>query len=418
MLEALLVGDVTVDGRMVKAKAAFAAAGTPALVVEPGRAIVSDSTVTLARVAFLKTVAGGHNLISLDLGVVNYGEALVALPARHWALASEHKRRDPQPFETFVAGNLCFAADMLSRTKVALQRQPVRGDIVLIPSTGAYNPTFFASNANSFPRPARVLLEETGAWSYLKQADTYDEIFSGRGRVARFNRNGSGNETAMTLRSPWRFRSVRPLRSALSITFTAVALLACAPTQRADGPVLHQPANVGEAKIAATSYYDSGAYERDITLVTAAASAWIAERAPQVDRPALVLDIDDTSLTNWQVIVADDFGRVFDGPCDNLPAGPCGWVAWDLRAATPPITQTLALFEHARALDVAVFFITGRDESQRAATEQNLAAVGYARLWRARHGTHRLPLRIGGRLQGAAAGEDRGGRVHHHRQYG
>ena len=181
MLEALLVGDVTVDGRTVRAKAALAAAGTPALVVEPGRSIVSDSTVTLARVAFLKTVAGGHNLISLDLGVVNYGEALVALPARSWALASAPKRRDPQPFETFVAGNLCFAADMLSRTKVTLQRQPVRGDIVLIPSTGAYNPTFFASNANSFPRPARILLDETGAWSYLKQADTYDGIFSADG---------------------------------------------------------------------------------------------------------------------------------------------------------------------------------------------------------------------------------------------
>ena len=95
--------------------------------------------------------------------------------------AVTHKRRDPQPFETFVAGNLCFAADMLSRTKAALQRQPVRGDIVLIPSTGAYNPTFFASNANSFPRPARVLFDETGAWSYLKEADTYDEIFLAKG---------------------------------------------------------------------------------------------------------------------------------------------------------------------------------------------------------------------------------------------
>ncbi|MGH6919032.1 MAG: diaminopimelate decarboxylase family protein, partial [Geminicoccaceae bacterium] len=56
--------------------------------------------------------------------------------------------------------------------------RPVRGDIVLIPSTGAYNPTFLASNANSFPRPARILLDETGAWSYLKQADTYEEMFA------------------------------------------------------------------------------------------------------------------------------------------------------------------------------------------------------------------------------------------------
>ena len=171
-------------------------------------------------------------------------------------------------------------------------------------------------------------------------------------------------------------RSNRRARFALSIA--AVALLAvnlgCA---RADRPGLAQPPNVGEAKIAATKYYDSGAYERDITAVTGEASAWLSERAPLVDRPALVLDIDDTALTNWEVIVADDFGRVFDGPCDNLPNGPCGWVAWDLRASTPAIMQTLAFFEDARDLGVAVFFITGRDESQRAATEKNLASAGY-----------------------------------------
>ena len=146
---------------------------------------------------------------------------------------------------------------------------------------------------------------------------------------------------------------------------------------RPGGPGLSQPPNVGEAKIAATDYYNSGAYQRDIIAVTEEASAWIAERAPQVERPALVLDIDDTSLTNWEVIMADDFGRIFNGPCDTLPAGPCGWVAWDLRAATPAIEQTLAVFAEARVLDVAVFFITGRDETQRAATEKNLSSMGY-----------------------------------------
>jgi len=160
--------------------------------------------------------------------------------------------------------------------------------------------------------------------------------------------------------------------------FAALALLACASHPGSfDGPALTQPPNVGEAKIAATEYHQSGAYERDVAAVTAAASAWITQRASQVDRPALVLDIDDTALTNWEVIAADDFGRIFDGPCDALPAGPCGWVAWDLRAATPPITHTLALFQEARALGVTVFFITGRDETQRAATENNLTTTGY-----------------------------------------
>jgi diaminopimelate decarboxylase len=109
---------------------------------------------------------------------VNYCEAIVALPARHWALATEPNRRDAKPFETFIAGNLCFSADMLSRLKVAFPRKPVRGDVLLISSTGAYNPTFFASNANSFPRPARILLEANGDWTYLKRPDSYQDIFS------------------------------------------------------------------------------------------------------------------------------------------------------------------------------------------------------------------------------------------------
>jgi predicted secreted acid phosphatase len=90
-----------------------------------------------------------------------------------------------------------------------------------------------------------------------------------------------------------------------------------------------------------------------------------------------VLDIDDTALTNWEVIRADDFGRIINGRCTALPEGPCGWAAWDLLGRAPVIQSTLRLFRQARALNVAVFFITGRPESQRAATEQNLRNVGY-----------------------------------------
>jgi predicted secreted acid phosphatase len=144
----------------------------------------------------------------------------------------------------------------------------------------------------------------------------------------------------------------------------------------ASAPVA-QPANVGEAKTAATAYHASGAYAHDLALVAAAAGAWIIERAPQVSHPALVLDIDETALSNWEVIRANDFGRIINGPCNALPEGPCGWAAWDLLGRTPAIDPTLTLFRQARALNVTVFFITGRPESQRAATERNLQNAGY-----------------------------------------
>jgi acid phosphatase len=136
------------------------------------------------------------------------------------------------------------------------------------------------------------------------------------------------------------------------------------------------PANVGVDKLASVKYHDSGAYMADFVRAAAPANDWLRRRAPQVTRPALVLDIDDTALTNWPVIVANDFGRFATGPC-LLPEGPCGWHAWILRGEDAPLEPTLQVFRTARSLGVTVFFITGRFENERAATERNLEAAGY-----------------------------------------
>jgi acid phosphatase len=155
--------------------------------------------------------------------------------------------------------------------------------------------------------------------------------------------------------------------------------------------VAGQPANVGDAKIAALAYHDSGAYTRDLKVIADRAVTWVRERAPAVNRPALVLDIDETALSNWEVIKLNDFGRPISGPCNPGTGAPCGWAAWDQLGRDPAIEPTLQLFRVARASNVAVFFITGRPEDQRAATERNLRNAGfggYARLYLVPTGAH------------------------------
>ena len=163
------------------------------------------------------------------------------------------------------------------------------------------------------------------------------------------------------------------------------ALIAFAPTALAEPPAPPapiipppvQPANIGDLKLTATDYYNSGAYLTDLQSAAAPAIAWINEEAPRVDRPAVVFDIDETTLSNWEALEANDFGRVFNGGCDSLPHGPCGLIAWDQRAQSTVIQPTMDIFTTARDRGAAMFFITGRDETQRAATERNLQAVGY-----------------------------------------
>jgi len=169
------------------------------------------------------------------------------------------------------------------------------------------------------------------------------------------------------------------------VAAVACALIGFAPAAPAEPPAPPapiipppvQPANIGDLKFTAIDYYNSGAYLTDLQLAAAPAIAWISEEAPRADRPAVVFDIDETSLSNWEAIKANDFGRVIDGACDSLPEGPCGWRAWDMRAQSTVIQPTMDVYNAAKDRGAAIFFITGRDETQRAATIRNLQAVGY-----------------------------------------
>jgi acid phosphatase len=163
------------------------------------------------------------------------------------------------------------------------------------------------------------------------------------------------------------------------------ALITFAPTAHAEPPAPPapivpppvQPANIGDLKFAAIDYYNSGAYLTDLQIAAAPAIAWINDEAPRADRPAVVFDIDETALSNWEGLKANDFGRIFNGSCDKLPQGPCGLIVWDQSAQSTVIQPTMDIYQTAKDRGATIFFITGRDETQRAATERNLNAVGY-----------------------------------------
>jgi acid phosphatase len=90
-----------------------------------------------------------------------------------------------------------------------------------------------------------------------------------------------------------------------------------------------------------------------------------ARRGPQ-EKLALILDIDDTTLSTYPEMLDADFAynpSVFD--------------AWVQRGDAPAIPGTLRLYREAQKLGVSVFFISGRWETERVATERNLRADGF-----------------------------------------
>ena len=115
---------------------------------------------------------------------------------------------------------------------------------------------------------------------------------------------------------------------------------------------------------------DGGCYWADVDAQTRRAEAeldrLIATRRAD-EKLAMVLDIDETSLSGYCEMKREDFGYI-SGMFNTWVVSP---------EADVVLPGTLRLFNKARAAGVEVFFITGRPEEQREATVRNLEAAGY-----------------------------------------
>ena len=112
-----------------------------------------------------------------------------------------------------------------------------------------------------------------------------------------------------------------------------------------------------------------GCYAKDLDRQADRAISYLRMRAAHPrpgEKLALVLDIDETTLSNYREMANADFAY-------NKPV----FDAWVETAKAPAIPGTMRLFNEAKQLGVNVFFITGRAESERAATELNLHNQGF-----------------------------------------
>jgi len=169
-----LLSHTFADGRSCLER--LEALGSPTLIAEPGRALMASAGVTLTQVAGTKAVLD-HTIVSLEMGINNHGTNLISpdmFPA-----AVLPTRPEDEPIEAFLAGRLCFSGDMISKTKVLLNRLPRRGDRFVLFHTGAYGADHFASNSCGFLRPGKVAVRSDGQAEVWRKPETFSEIFGG-----------------------------------------------------------------------------------------------------------------------------------------------------------------------------------------------------------------------------------------------
>lgn len=167
------------------------------------------------------------------------------------------------------------------------------------------------------------------------------------------------------------------------------------------------PIGANELPPSLRAYHDSGAYDRDLTAVAAAADAHLKLRLEQNAAPAkrkkrckvrytrvsirgahgrlyrrvrrcrrvlvtpprlkgksaIVFDLDETALSNYDTLAASNFSLA-----GIVPAA---------AGVAEPLGPVLALYRSARERDAAIFFISSRPPEIRQSTESNLRSAGY-----------------------------------------
>jgi diaminopimelate decarboxylase len=145
------------------------AAGDAATVlIEPGRALVANSTVTLYRV---ETVKQGPNtkFVAVDGGMSdNLRPALYDAP---YEIAVADRMDEPGEPCT-VVGKHCESGDEVVRE--ALLPDPRPGDILVLPVSGAYHHSL-ANNYNAALRPPVVFVRD-GEARVVVRRETHDDL--------------------------------------------------------------------------------------------------------------------------------------------------------------------------------------------------------------------------------------------------
>jgi diaminopimelate decarboxylase len=150
-----------------------AAGVSSAVSVEPGRAIVAASAVTLYRVGTIKPIPGVRTYVSVDGGMsdnprpVLYGSGYEAFLPR----SPEAER----PYAARVVGKHCESGDILL-FDARLPHDVAVGDVLAVPVTGAYGHSM-GSNYNKVPRPPVVFVDDGDARLVVRR-ETYDDLMA------------------------------------------------------------------------------------------------------------------------------------------------------------------------------------------------------------------------------------------------
>lgn len=147
------------------------------LYVEPGRALVDQCGLSLARVLEVRPIGEAPDRYLVRLGM-NAGDVsleehgVLVDPVLLSRVGLRHEAADDAAVGVHLVGNLCLEADLITRRLVYLPRLPQTGDLLAFVNTAGYVMDFHAHHAQRQPVARTVAVTDAGGtWRWCPDED-------------------------------------------------------------------------------------------------------------------------------------------------------------------------------------------------------------------------------------------------------
>lgn len=137
--------------------------------LEPGRSLLDQCGITIAKVAFRKKDSQGRLLVGLEMNRTQMFSS-----SADFLLDPIFLPQNPNeqaPCEVYFVGAYCLEQELLLKRKISLNQHPQVGDLVCFVNTAGYMMHFYESEAHLFDLARNLVVEKNGSWNVTPDED-------------------------------------------------------------------------------------------------------------------------------------------------------------------------------------------------------------------------------------------------------
>jgi len=149
------------------------------------------------------------------------------------------------------------------------------------------------------------------------------------------------------------------LKYILTLSFSLTLFFSCEKNEK--------PVNLSTAREEVKQYYESGKFDEELSAVIADAKQKF-DKIDFDDNSAVIFDVDETALNNYELAKQMGFGYVYEMN-----------KKWNAEMKAPAIKGVKELYDFLLSKGSKIIFLTGRNFPEYDATYENLVRDGYAK---------------------------------------